>query len=272
MKNELAIMVAQTCSGNTHEGNINTLESLARDASKAGCDMLCLPEVSGLVSQDSDMLQRVLTTDENDPYVQACQRLAEQYGLWIHNGSTPVMSTHPLPVNRTHLVNANGDIAATYDKIHLFDVHLADGRERLESKKYAPGNRLVLADTPWGPMGLTICYDLRFPQLYRDLAARGARLLFVPSAFNRSTGAAHWQPLLQARAIENGCFVLAAAQTGEHEDGRKTYGHSMVVHPWGNVLLDLGSEIKTAVLTIDLSASDAARQQIPSLKNARSYH
>lgn len=264
-------MIAQTCSGKTHSSNIAALEALVLRAANADCHMLCLPEVSGLLNLHANETAKMITTEENDPYVQACRELAKQHGIWIHNGSTPVLSTHVLPVNRTHLINSDGAIVARYDKIHLFDVFLADGRERLESKKYAAGDKLVIADTPWGPMGLTICYDLRFPHLYRDLALKGARIVFVPSAFNRRTGAAHWQPLLQARAIENGSFIVAAAQTGEHEDGRKTYGHSMVVHPWGNVLLDLGVEVDTAVLHIDLADADSARQQLPSLKNARNY-
>jgi len=226
VSSKLRLLLAQTNTSDTHAHNIVTLEKLVEQAAKSDCHMLCLPEVSGLLNQDA-VAAGLITEENNDSYVAACKRLAAEHDVWIHNGSTPVLGPLGLPVNRTHLINSKGDIVARYDKIHLFDVYLPDGRERLESKRYSAGAQSIVAKTPWGPMGLSICYDLRFPHLYREYAKAGARVVFIPSAFNRKTGQAHWEVLLRARAIENACFVIAAAQTGEHADGRKTYGHSM---------------------------------------------
>ena len=270
-KNQLRILLAQTNTSDRHAHNIAALKVLVEQAATQGCHMLCLPEASGLMNQDVCTASGMITEEHIDPYVAACKELAAEHGVWIHNGSTPVMGSAGLPVNRTHLINAMGDIVARYDKIHLFDVYLPDGRERLESKRYSAGRQLVVAKTPWGPMGLSICYDLRFPQLYREYAQAGARVVFVPSAFTRKTGQAHWEVLLRARAIENACFVIAPAQTGEHADGRKTYGHSLLIHPWGNVLADLGETIQAQVLEIDLSDADNVRQQIPSLSHGQDY-
>lgn len=267
----LKLLLAQTRSSNTHEKNIITLSKLAEQASGHGCDMLCLPEASGLMNQDASSAAQIICEEANDPYVAACMSLAEQHGIWIHNGSTPVMGPAGLPVNRTHLINSEGQIVARYDKIHLFDIYLPDGKERLESKRYSAGSQGVVAQTPWGLMGLSICYDLRFPQLYRDYAMAGARLIFVPSAFTRRTGVAHWEVLLRARAIENGCFIVAAAQTGEHDDGRRTFGHSLLVHPWGNVLCDLKDDEQCAVVELDLAQANTVREQIPVLTNIRDY-
>lgn len=269
--NQLRILLAQTNSSNTHAHNIAALELLVEQAATSECDMLCLPEVSGLMNQDFDSASGMIVEESRDPYIAACRALAVEHGVWIHNGSTPVMGPSGLPVNRTHLINAAGDIVARYDKIHLFDIYLPDGRERLESKRYSAGTQSVVAKTPWGSMGLSICYDLRFPQLYREYALAGARIIFVPSAFTRKTGQAHWEVLLRARAVENGCFIVAAAQTGEHADGRKTYGHSLLIHPWGNVIADLGETIQAQVLEINLSDADIMRQQIPSLSHGRDY-
>lgn len=270
-QNKLRLMLAQTNTSNTHANNIAVLKKLAEQASAQACQMLCLPEASGLMNQDVSSAVGMITEERQDPYVAACRELAAMHSIWIHNGSTPVLGPSGLPVNRTHLINAAGDIVARYDKIHLFDIYLSDGRERLESKRYSAGTQSVIASTPWGPMGLSICYDLRFPQLYREYAQAGARIIFVPSAFTRKTGQAHWEVLLRARAIENGCFIAAAAQTGEHADGRKTYGHSLLIHPWGNVLADLGRAIDTQVIEIDLSDADSFREQIPSLSHSREY-
>ncbi len=271
MMNRLKLLIAQTNSANTHQKNIQTLSSLSAIAADNGCDMLCLPEVSGLMNQNYASAREVITTEDQDPYVEACCSLAARHKIWIHNGSTPVLGPDKKPVNRTHLIDSSGKIVARYDKIHLFDVYLPDGRERLESKRYAAGQQSVVVNTPWGIVGLSICYDLRFPQLYREYAQSGARMVFVPSAFTRETGEAHWEVLLRARAVENGCFVVAVAQAGEHEDGRKTYGHSLVVHPWGTVLMDLEEKIQAQVIELDLSAADTAREQIPSLNHSPEY-
>lgn len=270
-QNQLRILLAQTNTSNTHAHNIAALEVLVKQAAIHECHMLCLPEVSGLMNQDFKSASGMICEEHLDPYVAACRELAAAHGVWIHNGSTPVLGPAGLPVNRTHLVDSTGDIVARYDKIHLFDIYLPDGRERLESKRYSAGTRSVVAKTPWGPIGLSICYDLRFPKLYREYAQAGARIIFVPSAFTRKTGQAHWEVLLRARAIENGCFIIAAAQTGEHADGRKTYGHSLLIHPWGNIMADLGEAIQSQVLEINLVDADNIRQQIPSLSHGRNY-
>jgi len=271
VQNRLKVLLAQTNTSNRHAHNIAALQVLAEQAATSECHMLCLPEVSGLMNQDVSTASGIICEEHNDPYVAACKELAAVHGIWIHNGSTPVMGPSGLPVNRTHLINASGDVVARYDKIHLFDIYLPDGRERLESRRYSAGSQSVVAKTPWGPMGLSICYDLRFPQLYREYAQAGARVVFVPSAFTQETGQAHWEVLLRARAIENGCFIIAAAQTGKHADGRKTYGHSLFIHPWGNVIADLGESICTQVLEVDLSDADTVRQQIPSLSHGQDY-
>ncbi len=267
----MKLLLAQTTTSNTHQKNITALTALAEEAAKQQCNMLCLPEVSGLMNQDVESAQHQICEEENDPYLAACQTLAKQCSIWIHNGSTPVLGASGLPVNRTHLINDRGVIVARYDKIHLFDIYLPDGKERLESKRYGAGTEGVVVKTPWGMLGLSICYDLRFPQLYRDYAQAGARVIFVPSAFTRNTGRAHWEVLLRARAIENGCFIVAAAQTGEHDDGRRTFGHSMVVNPWGEILSDLGDEVQSVVVQLNLEESDRVRSQIPSLLHSRDY-
>lgn len=271
MRNKLKLLVAQTNTSNTHDKNIGALKSLAALAAETGCHMLCLPEASGLMNQDAASARQIISAEEHDPYVAACMELAAKNNIWIHNGSTPVLGSNAMPVNRTHLIDASGTIIARYDKIHLFDIYLPDGKDRLESKRYAAGSQSVLANTPWGPMGLTICYDLRFPQLYREYAQAGARIMFVPSAFTRKTGEAHWEVLLRARAIENACFIVAAAQTGKHDDGRKTYGHSLVVHPWGTLMMDLGEDVTAQVIELDLAEATAMREQIPSLNHSRDY-
>ncbi len=269
--NELTLLIAQTNTSNTHEANIAVLELLAAQAEAQEVDMLCLPEASGLMNQDVESAQKIICEEHVDPYLKACQSLASKHNIWIHNGSTPVIGPQGKPVNRTHLINNNGRVVARYDKIHLFDIYLADGKDRLESSRYSAGSQGVVVDTPWGRMGLTICYDLRFPKLYRDYAQAGARIIFAPSAFTRYTGRAHWQPLLCARAVESASFIVAAAQTGEHDDGRKTHGHSMVVHPWGDVMLDMAEPVQAQVVTLNLQEADEMRQKIPSLSHSRQY-
>lgn len=268
----LRLAMAQMTSSNVHAENIATLRSAAAQASDAGAGLLALPEAAGLMNRDRTSAQRVVTTEENDPYVAACRDVAREYGLWVQTGSTPILNQSDARFrNRGHLINRDGEIVARYDKIHLFDVNLPGEPPRRESDRYAPGEQAVLAATPWGIAGLSICYDLRFPHLYRDYARQGAAMLFVPSAFAMSTGQAHWETLLRARAIENGCFVIAAAQNGHHADGRQTWGHSLIIDPWGKVLADMKHENGVAVVDLDISASARARQSIPALQNERSY-
>ena len=233
--------------------------------------MVCLPEASGLMNRDRVSARKIISLESDDAFLLACREQAARYGLWLHNGSTPVMGDGDLPVNRTHLIDDRGEVVARYDKIHLFDAYLADGTVLLESRGYDAGGQAVVVETPWGRMGLSVCYDLRFPHLYRDYAKAGARLVFAPSAFTRPTGAAHWEVLLRARAIENGVFMVAAAQCGEHDDGRQTYGHSLIADPWGAVMVDLQDSVGSAVVEMDLAQSQVVRQQIPSLANEREY-
>jgi predicted amidohydrolase len=264
--------MVQTTSHNSHSVNVDTLRRAAARASADGGDMLALPEAAGLMDRDKDHARAQITTEAEDPYVAACREEAARYGLWVHSGSCPIKAQDGRYLNHTVLVSPAGEIVARYDKIHLFDVFLEGRPATGESNRYAPGDQAVLVDSPFGPLGLSICYDLRFPHLYRDYAREGATVIFIPSAFTVPTGRAHWEVLLRARAIENGAYVIAAAQVGTHADGRVTWGHSIIVSPWGEVLADLGGE-DMGQITVDLplEAVASARGQIPNLMNARDY-
>jgi len=245
----LRAALAQMCSADTHAANIATVTRLAEQAAGEGAELLALPEVAGLMNRAPDPAKAQVVEAGADPYIAACRELAAKHGLWIHSGSTPVLGPDGRYLNHATLIDDAGGIVAEYDKIHLFDVTL-EGQEPIgESKRFAPGARAVVAETPWGPFGLSICYDMRFAYLYRAT---------VP------TGRAHWEVLLRARAIESGAFVLAAAQAGQHADGRTTYGHALAVGPWGEVLADLGEAAPALrVIDLDLAAVARARAQIP---------
>ncbi len=274
MPDNLRLCVAQMTSTTHHAGNIAFVTEAARHAAQTGCHLLALPEVAGLMNRNPQEVRDLVSSEQADPFVTACQALAQEqeHGLWIETGSTPIAGPDGRFLNHGNLIDDQGAIRACYDKIHLFDVAL-DGQAPIgESKRYAPGGEAVLVDTPWGMWGLSICYDLRFPHLYRDYAKAGAGVVFIPSAFTVPTGQAHWEVLLRARAIETGCFVIAAAQVGTHDDGRTTYGHSLVVDPWGRVLLDMGGqEAGFGVVDLDLGQVARVRAQIPSLVNERAY-
>ena len=272
MSRNLRLSIAQTTSAKTHAANIKNLYKIVRVAADAGAEMLALPEVVGLMNSNAKDLWQNVTSPDQDPFIRACQDQAKTYGLWIQAGSTPVRGPQTTFRNHATLISSSGTIVATYDKIHLFDVFLDGKKPTGESDRYNPGDRAVLVETPFGPLGMSVCYDLRFPMLYRDLAQQGAILTFVPSAFTIATGKAHWEVLLRARAIENGMWIVAAAQVGRHEDGRETWGQSMIVSPWGDVNVDMGSK-KPGILTVDLDleAPAKARRQIPSLHNDRPY-
>ncbi|MEM7722471.1 MAG: carbon-nitrogen hydrolase family protein [Pseudomonadota bacterium] len=263
-RDTLRVALAQMCSADTHAANIATVTKLAERAASEGAELLALPEVAGLMNRNFEVAKTQVVAAAEDPFIVACQGLAAKHGLWIHTGSTPVIGPDGRFLNHSTLIDFSGAIRAEYDKIHLFDVTL-DGQKPIgESKRFAPGGKAVLADTTWGKWAMTICYDLRFPHLYRMHAQAGASLIFIPSAFTVSTGQAHWEVLLRARAIEIGAFVLAAAQAGQHADGRQTYGHSLAVDPWGKVLADLGEDApQMRILDLDLSRVEAARRQIP---------
>jgi predicted amidohydrolase len=260
----LRVALAQMCSGDTHEANISSVSALARQAAEEGAELLALPEVAGLMNRDPETSRQQVVGAADDPFIAACRDLAAKHGLWLHTGSTPVLGPDGRFLNHSTLIDAAGGIVAEYDKIHLFDVALEGQASIGESKRFAPGDRAALARTPWGLFGLSICYDLRFPYLYRAYAQAGAVLMFIPSAFTVPTGRAHWEVLLRARAIETGAFVLAAAQAGQHADGRVTYGHALAVGPWGEVLADMGEDAPSLrVLDLDLSAVERARAQVP---------
>ncbi|MGY6695870.1 MAG: carbon-nitrogen hydrolase family protein [Roseinatronobacter sp.] len=272
LASSLRLGLAQMTSSNRHAANIATLQQLAQQSADSGVEMLALPEAAGLMNRDLQTARKAVVAEEADPFLAACRDVAREHGFWVQTGSTPVLD--PLDGrfrNRGHLINPEGRIMARYDKIHLFDVDLPGEPPRRESDRYAPGTRAEIAQSPWGPVGMSVCYDLRFPHLYRNYAKLGATLLFVPSAFALSTGAAHWEVLLRARAIENGCFVIAAAQSGQHDDGRETWGHSLVVDPWGRVLCDMNKQPGLAIVDLDMTAVDAARRAVPSLQNERDY-
>lgn len=262
--------MAQMCSADTHDANIAIVASFAANAAGQGANVLALPEVAGLMNGNRSVAVTQVTSAADDPFIAACRDLAAKYGIWIHTGSTPVLAPDGRFLNHSTLIDARGAIKATYDKIHLFDVQIEGQAPIGESKRYAPGKALTLADTPWGGFGMTICYDLRFPYLYRTLGQAGASVIFIPSAFNVATGKAHWETLLRARAIETGAFVIASAQSGTHADGRETYGHGLAVDPWGTVLADMGEGApKMALVDLDVSLVEKARAQIPSLATGR---
>lgn len=272
MRQSLEICVAQMNSTNAHAGNIETARGMIAAAAAHGADLVCLPEAANMMQRDREKAARIIRPERDDPFLDACRDLAHAHGLWIHTGSLALREDGAERfTNRSFVIDPTGDIRARYDKIHLFDVDLPDGIRRRESERYAPGRQAVLVDTPWGPWGLSICYDIRFPALYRDYAKAGATILFAPSAFALVTGEGHWETLLRARAIENGCFMVAAAQAGDHDDGRQTWGHSMIVDPWGRVIADAGRQPGLTFATLDLASVERTRGMIPSLANERAY-
>lgn len=251
--------------------NVDIASTLIRQAAVQGADFISLPECVALLEPDRDALFRKSAAEEDHPALQAFTALARELGVWLHVGSLAVLSADGRIANRTFLIDPAGGATAKYDKIHMFDVDLADGESYRESNTYQPGSQAVTADLPWGRAGLTICYDLRFPDLYAHLAGQGADFIGVPSAFTRKTGRAHWHVLLRARAIETGCWVFAAAQCGDHAAGRQTYGHSLIVDPWGEIVAEAGEEPGIILAEIDPARVVAARRAVPSLTNGRAY-
>jgi predicted amidohydrolase len=262
--------LVQMRSGRTAAANIAVAEALIREAAAEGAAFVLTPEMTNILDRNGQTLRESVQAEEDDPALAEFRALAADLGIHIHLGSLAIKIADGV-VNRGYLIDPHGHILARYDKIHMFDADLPGGESPRESRLYRAGNRAVVADIPWARLGLTICYDLRFPQLFRALAHAGANVLSVPSAFTRQTGQAHWHVLLRARAIETGSFVLAAAQGGRHEDGRETYGHSLVVDPWGRILAEAGDEPGVIVADIDVGASDAARAQIPVLRHDRAF-
>jgi deaminated glutathione amidase len=263
--------LVQMRSGRTPAANIAAAVELIGEAKDAGADYVQTPEMTNILEMKGDSLFAAIVAEEDDAGLATFRELARKLGLWLHIGSLAIKLSPDKAVNRAFLIDPKGEIAARYDKIHMFDVDLANGESYRESRRYRAGELAVTADLPWGRLGVTICYDLRFPALYRALAEAGAIYLTVPSSFTKQTGEAHWHVLMRARAIENGCFVFAAAQSGKHEDGRSTYGHSLVVDPWGRVLAESGTEPGVVLAEIDPSEVAAARSRIPSLQHGRRF-
>src|SRR6201996_8651351 len=251
--------------------NIRTTSELIREAKGKGAQFVATPENTTLMAPDGGAKLAQSYDEAHDPALPAFSALAEELGIWLLIGSLAIKVSETKTANRSFLIDPKGRVTARYSKIHLFDVDLPSGEKYRESNTVAGGGEAVLAETPWGKIGLTICYDVRFPQIYRALAQKGAFLLTVPSAFTETTGMAHWHILLRARAIENGAFVVAPAQGGTHANGRQTYGHSLIIAPWGEILAEAGTDPGVILADIDPAQSDAARATLPSLRHDREF-
>jgi predicted amidohydrolase len=264
------IALFQSNTGIDPDANARALERAIGEAASGGAEMLFTPEMSGLLDRDSERAAKNLRSEEQDEVLAACREAAKRHGIWLHIGSLAVVTPNGKVANRAFVIDREGKIRARYDKLHLFDVDLPTGESWRESSVYSAGGGVVLVNgTPVGKLGLTICYDLRFPGLFARLAEADADVIAVPAAFTVPTGRAHWHVLLRARAIEAGLFVVAAAQVGQHEDGRQTFGHSLAIDPWGDVLLDMGDETGVGFADVDLKRISDVRGRIPALNHRR---
>jgi predicted amidohydrolase len=263
--------LVQMRSGLSPQANLDAALRLIETAHDDGADYVQTPEMTNILEIKRERLLAALAPEESDASLAAFRERARKLRLFLHIGSLAIKLTPERAANRSFLIDRNGDIVARYDKIHMFDVDLADGESYRESATFRPGEIAVATDLPWGRLGLTVCYDLRFPALYRALAEAGSSFIAAPSAFTRQTGQAHWHVLNRARAIENGAFVLAAAQGGRHENGRETFGHSLAVDPWGRILAEGDTEPGVILARIDPAEVTAARAKIPSLQHGRRF-
>jgi deaminated glutathione amidase len=264
------IALLQMTSGIDPLANAQTIVGAIGAAAMGGATMLFTPEMSGLIDRDRARATPNIVPEDQSPVLQAVCEAAAGAGVWVAIGSIPVLRRDGRWANRALVVDSSGHVVARYDKIHMFDVDLSTGESWRESAAYAPGEEVVTVDTPIGKLGLAICYDLRFPALFEALGRAHCDVIAIPAAFTRPTGAAHWHVLQRARAIEASAFVVSAAQVGQHEDGRETYGHSLVIDPWGDVLLDMGGEqAGLSFAELDLARIAAVRAQLPSLANKR---
>ncbi len=271
MSKRFTAACVQITSGQDPAANLAATSALVREARAAGAALIATPEVSNVMGLGRRELAALARPEAEDTSVAGYRELAAETGAWLLVGSLVLRAGPDKLVNRSLLIDPRGEIAARYDKIHMFDVEIPDGQSYRESRAYQAGGRAVTAELPWGRLGMTICYDMRFPYLYRALAKAGADFLTVPSAFTRFTGQAHWHLLLRARAIETGCFVIAPAQCGAHEGGRETYGHSLIVAPWGEVLGDGGTAPGITLAEIDPAQVAKARAMIPALDHDRAF-
>ena len=271
MTETLRVACVQPSSGQDVDANLDAAGALVREACAQGAALVALPENVALMEHRSAVLRARAAPLDAHPAVAFFRALAEETGAWLLAGSVAATAGDGRLANRSLLIDPAGAVVAAYDKIHMFDVDLPTGERYRESEAFQPGGRAVVAETPWGGLGMTVCYDLRFPQLYRALAHAGARLVAVPAAFTRHTGEAHWHVLLRARAIETGCFVVAPCMWGSHSGGRETYGHSLIVDPWGEVLADGGTGTGVVVADLALARVARARAAIPALAHDRAF-
>ena len=264
------IAIYQARSGIDPAANAAALVAAVDEAAKGGAEMLFTPEMSGLLDSNRERAGGSIKPEAEDAALKAVREAARDNGIWVQLGSLALQGPSGRFVNRAFVIDTDGEVRARYDKIHLFDVDLPTGESWRESAVYEGGQRAVLVrGTPVGALGLTICYDVRFPALFERLSEAGAEVIAVPAAFTVPTGKAHWEILLRARAIEAGLFIVAAAQGGEHEDGRRTYGHSLVIDPWGEILLDAGDAGGVHFAEIDLGRISEVRSRVPALKHRR---
>ncbi|MEA2992791.1 MAG: deaminated glutathione amidase [Alphaproteobacteria bacterium] len=261
----------QMRSGVTPQANLDAAVKLIGEAKRAGADYVQTPEMTNIMELKHDRLFAAIVPEENDVCLSTFRELARALEIHLHVGSLAIKTSPDHAANRSFLIDPKGEIVARYDKIHMFDVDLVGGESYRESRNYRAGDFGIVANLPWGRLGMSVCYDLRFPALYRAMAEAGASYLAVPSAFTRQTGEAHWHILLRARAIENGSFVFAAAQGGKHENGRETFGHSLIVDPWGRILAEGGTEPGIVLAKIDPTEISTARGRIPSLQHGRRF-
>jgi len=261
----------QMRSGRSPQANTDAAAKLIGEAKDRGAEYVLTPEMTNIMETGRERFFASIVPEEQDAALTTFRELARTLGIFVHVGSLAIKVSADKAANRSFLIDRHGEVVARYDKIHMFDVDLASGESYRESRNYRAGELAVLADLPWGRLGLTICYDLRFPALYRALAEAGASFLSIPSAFTKQTGEAHWHVLLRARAIEHGCFVFAAAQGGTHENARETFGHSLAIDPWGRVLAEGGVEPAVVLADVDLAAIAGARARIPSLQHGRRF-
>jgi len=265
------IACLQMNSGNDFAANLATLTAMAREAAAGGARFILSPEYALMLDGSGRVMRERALEADGEPALSALAALARELGVWLLAGSLTLKSGDGRMVNRSVLISAESAVVATYDKIHMFDVTLPSGKVIRESSAYRSGERAVVAETPWGKLGMTVCYDLRFPHLFRALAQRGAVMLTVPSSFQRETGRAHWHTLLRARAIENGSFVIAPAMCGDHPGERMSYGHSLIVDPWGEVLADGGEAPGVVYADLDLARVRKVRTMLPSLTHDRPF-
>ncbi len=268
---QIRVACVQMRSGTDVAANIESACALIRQAAGTGAELIATPEMTTLLDRKPGAVWEKSTTEEADPGLKAFRRLARDLGVTVLIGSLAIRLGDGKCANRSFLIGPDGAVAARYDKIHMFDVQLNAGNIYRESDSFAAGSQAVVADLPAGSLGMTVCYDVRFPDLYRQLAWGGAKVIAVPAAFTRITGEAHWHVLLRSRAIETGCYVIAPAQGGRHEDGRETFGHSLIIDPWGDIVAEAGVDPGYITATLDFARVDDVRGRIPSLQHVRPF-